>query len=109
MRRLWPILMRSAGASAGTTPQSGSGLRSGCVGKAMATAMTSGNAGVLRTIQRAISLAPAAGKNVAAAEAFMGLARELDAWDRETGGTGILDLPAAEPVREPPAILGARG
>jgi len=70
-----------------------SGIRS--VAGMMATAMTTGNTGALRTLQRAISLAPAAGKNAAAAEALLSTLRELDVWDKQNGGSGIPDLPPA--------------
>lgn len=64
------------------------------LGRAMATAMTTGNTGVFRTIQRAAALAPKAGSSAAAAEALMGMARELDAYDRENGGEGVtINLP----------------
>lgn len=56
------------------------------IAKAVATAMTTGNMGILRSIQRAVSLAPAAGQNVAAAEALAGLMREIEEWDKQTGG-----------------------
>ena len=50
----------------------------------MGTAMTTGNTGVLRSIERAISLSQAAGKNVAAAEALQAIGRELQTWDETT-------------------------
>lgn len=46
-------------------------------GQVMATAMTSGNTGVLRQFQRALMLSQAAGSNVAAAEAARAAWREL--------------------------------
>jgi hypothetical protein len=65
------------------------------IANATATAMTTGNTGVFRTIQRAAALAPAAGKNPAAAEALRGIFLELDAWDRQNGGQGLPELSPA--------------
>jgi hypothetical protein len=74
----------------------------------VATAMTSGNLGVLRTLTRTLSLAPAAAKNAAAVEAFHGLVRELDVWDRNNGGEGFgLEIPAAS--ERVPVHMGVRG
>ena len=63
--------------------------------RATATAMTTGNTGVFRTIQRAAALAPNAGKSAAAAEALRGVFLELDSWDRANGGPGLPELSAA--------------
>ena len=59
------------------------------LGTMMARAMTSTDLGALRTAQRAIALAPLAGKNAAAAEALRGLMVELDEWDKREGGDGF--------------------
>lgn len=47
------------------------------IGKVMATAMTSGNLGSFRALQRAITLSNIAGQNAAAAEALRAAVREL--------------------------------
>jgi len=54
------------------------------IAKATATAMTNGNLGTFRLIQRATALAHITGRNAAAAEALHGVLRELDEWDRTT-------------------------
>jgi hypothetical protein len=72
----------------------------------MAHAMTNGQTGALRQIQRIAALAPAAGKNVAAAEAIIALGRELKAQ------IGDDEEPAAAPTPAAPSSighLGARG
>jgi len=92
------------------------------VAKAMGTAMTTGNTGVLRSIERALALAPAAGKNVAAAEALQALARELKEWDESTPDPAQpsvrskinANLPKPTPGPKPSAtpggdVMGARG
>jgi hypothetical protein len=55
----------------------------------VAKALTTGNLGAIRTLERALALAPIAGKNAAAAETLNGLLREIDTWDRQHGGTGL--------------------
>jgi hypothetical protein len=59
--------------------------------RAAAHAMTTGNMGAFRTIQRAAMLSRAAGQNPAAAEALRAALQELDAWDREQGGPGLAE------------------
>jgi hypothetical protein len=59
------------------------------IGKATATAMTTGNTGAFRAIQRAVTLSQHAGKSGAAAEAARAALRELSEWDKQTGGEGF--------------------
>jgi hypothetical protein len=54
------------------------------IAKATATAMTNGNVGAFRLIQRAVALAHLTGRNAAAAEALHAIVRDLDEWDRTT-------------------------
>src|SRR5574341_240456 len=78
------------------------------LGRAMATAMTTGNMGVFRTIQRAAALAPKAGSSAATAEALRGIMRELDEYDRKNGGEGLPGLLAPE-VNPNAGNMGVRG
>lgn len=59
------------------------------VGNVISKAMTTGNMGALRTVQRGAMLAKAAGSNAAAAEALHGVLRELNDWDIKNGGQGL--------------------
>jgi len=87
----------------------------------MGTAMTTGNTGVLRSIERALALAPAAGKNAAAMEAFQALGRELKVWDESTPDPAQpsvrskinAELPKTAPAKASATpggdVMGARG
>ena len=55
------------------------------IGKAAASYMTTGNAGYIHAVGRAIALSRLAGKNAAAAEALRATLRELDNFEREAG------------------------
>jgi hypothetical protein len=77
-------------------------------GNMAAQAMTSGNTGIFRTVERAVALAPAAGKNAAAAEVLKNVMREIDEWDRQNGGAG-LSAPQPEPKTFDPRTVGHLG
>jgi hypothetical protein len=80
------------------------------LGRAMAHAMTNGHTGALRQIQRIAALAPAAGKNVAAAEAIIALGRELKAQIGDDEEPAAAPAPVGNPANPATtAHMGSRG
>jgi len=65
------------------------------LGNMAASAMTTGNAGILNKTARAFKLTRAAGTNIAAAEQLRNLLAEIDVWAKEQGLSGIT-LPEGE-------------